>query len=187
MSGTFLRTRPPQRYAWERLFFLRRGCVQETLQYRIADVDVAIQASSEMLELVRESYRRLPVSRDRSDPHVLVRADVDADGSLSVTIGKENYCRLSAGAGRGLVGIEISNAVITAVAQRSRFLVMHAATLERGGEALCLAAPGHSGKTLLAAHLASRGWHILSDEYAFIEPTTGNIVPFPKLLSIRSS
>ncbi len=80
-----------------------------------------------------------------------------------------------------------SNAIITAVAQHSRFLIVHAAALERDGEALCIAAPGHTGKTLLTAHLLSRGWRCLSDEYAFIEPLSGQIVPFPKLLYVRSS
>ena len=159
----------------------------ETVQFRIADVDVSIDAPREIIDIAKESYRRLPSTEGRAEAHALVHAELDAAGTLRIRIGQIDYADVPAGSGRGVVGIELSNAVITAVAQRSRFVILHAAALEMDGEALCIAAPGYSGKTLLASHLVSRGWRILSDEYAFIEPMTGNVVPFQKLLFMRSS
>lgn len=161
--------------------------VSETLQYRIADVDIAIEAPAEILSIIVESYRRFPRTKNRTHPHATVRASLSDDGQLSLTNGEMEYKRLSAAAGHGLIGLELSNAIITAVAAHSRFLILHAAALEHEGQTLCIAAKGHTGKTLLAAHLLSRGWRVLSDEYAFIEPASGHVVPFPKLLYVRSS
>lgn len=154
-------------------------------RYRIADVDVAIEAPEELIAIVAESYRRFPQPRS-TDAHANVSVHTD-DGQFSLRIGEKPYASMSTAAGRGIIGIELSNAIITAVAQHSRFLILHAAVLERNGEALCVAGRGMSGKTLMATHLISRGWRILSDEYAFIEPVSGQIVPFPKLLFVRST
>ncbi len=161
--------------------------MSETLQYRIVDVDIAIEAPAEILSIIVESYRRFPMTKNRTHPHVTVRASLVDDGQLALTIGNVHYKNLSAAAGHGLIGLELSNAIITGVAGHSRFMILHAAAVERDGQALCIAASGHTGKTLLASHLVSRGWRVLSDEYAFIEPAGGRVVPFPKLLYVRSS
>ena len=158
-----------------------------TLRYRIADVDIAVEAPQELLRIVAESYRRFPQPKFGGGAHTIVSTMAHEDGTLSIQIRDREYVRVSAAAGRGLIGLQISNAIITAVSECSRFLVMHAATLERNGEATCIAGRGLAGKTLLATHLVSRGWRILSDEYAFIEPMSGHVVPFPKMLYVRSS
>jgi hypothetical protein len=161
--------------------------VYDVLQYRIADVDVAVEGPADILKIMAESYRRFPNTKGRAAANAHVRAEGGEGGDIAITIGEKNYTTVSPAAGRATVGLELSNAIITAVAQRSRFLIVHAAVVERDGAALCIAARGHAGKTLLASHLLSRGWHCLSDEYAFIEPLSGHIVPFPKLLYVRSS
>jgi hypothetical protein len=51
-----------------------------------------------------------------------------------------------------------------------QFLVVHAAVLERGGNALLLPAPSGSGKSTLCAALAFSGWRLLSDELALRSP-----------------
>jgi hypothetical protein len=159
--------------------------VHDVLQYRIADVDIAIEGPADVLRIVSESYSRFARPINQSC-RAVVRI-VHEEGQLSIRAGDREYAALPAGAGRGIIGIELSNAIITTVAQESRFLILHAAALERNGEALCIAGRGMSGKTLLATHLVSRGWRVLSDEYAFIEPLSGYVVPFPKLLFVRSS
>lgn len=60
------------------------------------------------------------------------------------------------------------NWAITAHAHR--FVVYHAAVLERGGRALVLPAPPGSGKSTLTAALAQRGWRLLSDELGLLDP-----------------
>ena len=53
-------------------------------------------------------------------------------------------------------------------AQATRFLMLHAATVERGGQAIVLPAYSGSGKSTLCAALVHRGWRLLSDEFALV-------------------
>lgn len=53
-----------------------------------------------------------------------------------------------------------------------QWLMVHAACLERGGQAVILPAPPGSGKSTLCAALALRGWRLLSDELTLIDPAT---------------
>lgn len=67
-----------------------------------------------------------------------------------------------------------------------RFLLLHAAVVERGGRALLLpAAPGH-GKTTLCAALAHRGWRLLSDEFGLLRPGTPRMVPVPRPMPLKN-
>jgi hypothetical protein len=49
---------------------------------------------------------------------------------------------------------------------------MHAASLERNGNAVILPAPPGTGKSTLCAALALRGWRLLSDELTLLDPLT---------------
>lgn len=67
-----------------------------------------------------------------------------------------------------------------------RFLMLHAAAVERHGRALLLpAAPGH-GKTTLCAALAHRGWRLLSDEFGLLRPGSPDIVPVPRPMPLKN-
>jgi hypothetical protein len=155
-----------------------------SVQYRVADVDVAITAPPAVLGLLFGAYRRFPKREGAAEVTLSITR---SDSGWDVFIGDRFHSSALASAGNANVALQIANAVIVAVAQRSRFLIMHAAGVERNGEVLCLAGASFSGKTLLTAHLASRGWRVLSDEYAFVEPRSGQVVAFPKLLYVRSS
>ncbi len=73
------------------------------------------------------------------------------------------------------------------VANRAhRYLMIHAAVLERGGRAVMLPAPPGSGKSTLCAALAYRGWRLLSDELTLIGPD-GMIVPVPRPVSLKNA
>lgn len=67
-----------------------------------------------------------------------------------------------------------------------QFLVVHAAVLERGGNALLLPAPSGSGKSTLCAALAFSGWRLLSDELALLDPRHGHVVPLPRPVSLKN-
>ncbi|WP_077035093.1 HprK-related kinase A [Pelomonas sp. KK5] len=54
-----------------------------------------------------------------------------------------------------------------------QYLLIHAAVLERHGRALLMPAPPGSGKSTLCAALLHRGWRLLSDELALLDPDTG--------------
>lgn len=68
-----------------------------------------------------------------------------------------------------------------------QYLIVHAAVLERGGHAVVLPAPPGSGKSTLCAGLAFRGWRLLSDELAVIEPAGGLMMPLPRPISLKNA
>lgn len=68
-----------------------------------------------------------------------------------------------------------------------QYLILHAAVLERGGRALILPAPSGSGKSTLCAGLTFNGWRLLSDELTLIDPSTGQVVPLPRPVSLKNA
>jgi HprK-related kinase A len=68
-----------------------------------------------------------------------------------------------------------------------RWVVVHAAVVERGGNALILPAPPESGKSTLCAALTFSGWRLLSDEFALIDPETGLVLPVPRPISLKEA
>jgi len=67
-----------------------------------------------------------------------------------------------------------------------QYLNLHAAVLERNGRALILPAPSGSGKSTLCAGLLFKGWRLLSDELALIDPQDGSLVPIPRPVSLKN-
>jgi HprK-related kinase A len=68
-----------------------------------------------------------------------------------------------------------------------RYLIIHAAVVERHGQAAILPAPPGSGKSTLCAALVSRGWRLLSDELAMVRLDTGELVPLPRPISLKNA
>jgi HprK-related kinase A len=66
------------------------------------------------------------------------------------------------------------------------YLAFHAAVVERENRALILPAPPGSGKSTLCAGLVCRGWRLLSDEMALIDPDTGHAIPVPRPVSLKN-
>jgi HprK-related kinase A len=66
-------------------------------------------------------------------------------------------------------------------------LNLHAAVLERDGQALILPAPSGSGKSTLCAALAFSGWRLLSDELTLIDPADATIRPLPRPISLKNA
>ncbi|MBK1686138.1 HprK-related kinase A [Rubrivivax gelatinosus] len=72
-------------------------------------------------------------------------------------------------------------------AHAHQFLVCHAAVLERDGRALVLPAPPGSGKSTLTAVLAHRGWRLLSDELALLDPATGLVHGMARAVNLKNA
>lgn len=72
------------------------------------------------------------------------------------------------------------------IAQYSRFVQLHAASLSHGGHGFIFAGASGIGKSTLAAGLLTRGWQYFCDEFALIERDTKNLHSFPKALCIKS-
>ncbi|MGY6512292.1 hypothetical protein ACXIUH_25465, partial [Vibrio parahaemolyticus] len=68
-----------------------------------------------------------------------------------------------------------------ALAQR-RYLLLHASAVERDGRALLMTGESGAGKSTLAALLMTHGWRLMGDEFALLDPATGLVHAFPRLI-----
>jgi HprK-related kinase A len=68
-----------------------------------------------------------------------------------------------------------------------RYLVVHAAVVEKNGRAAILPAPPGSGKSTLCAALVSAGWRLLSDELALLRLADGLLQPVPRPVSLKNA
>lgn len=67
-----------------------------------------------------------------------------------------------------------------------RWVVLHAAVVERHGRAMIMPAPPGSGKSTLCAALVLAGWRLFSDEFGLMDPATGQISPIPRPISLKN-
>jgi HprK-related kinase A len=68
-----------------------------------------------------------------------------------------------------------------------RYLIVHAAVLEKDGRGLILPAPPGSGKSTLCAALVGRGgWRLLSDELTLLRLDDGLLQPNPRPISLKN-
>ena len=86
----------------------------------------------------------------------------------------------------GLLAAEMAMNLQIALGER-HFLLLHAATVERDGKALILTGESGSGKSTMAAVLMSQGWRLLGDEFALIDPASGEAHPFPRPISLKNA
>ena len=86
---------------------------------------------------------------------------------------------------QGLLAAEMGMNLQMALGQK-RFLLLHAAVVERGGRAMLLTGHSGSGKSTLAALLGERGWRFLGDEFALVDPGDGRVHPFPRAVSLKN-
>ena len=86
---------------------------------------------------------------------------------------------------QGLLAAEMGMNLQMALGQR-RFLLLHAASVERDGRAAILTGHSGAGKSTLAALLGERGWRLLGDEFALLDPADGMIHPFPRAISLKN-
>lgn len=68
-----------------------------------------------------------------------------------------------------------------------QWLSIHAASLERNGQAVLLPAPPGSGKSTLCATLALRGWRLLSDELTLLEPGRGQLRALARPINLKNA
>ncbi|MFW2852776.1 HprK-related kinase A [Sphingomonas sp. TX0543] len=85
----------------------------------------------------------------------------------------------------GLLAAEMAMNLQLALGER-RFLLLHAATVERDGRAIVLTGESGAGKSTLAALLSGRGWRLMGDEFALVNPDSGLIHAFPRLVSLKN-
>ncbi len=85
----------------------------------------------------------------------------------------------------GLLAAEMGMNLQLALGER-RFLLLHAASVERDGRALVMTGESGAGKSTMATLLGNDGWRFMGDEFALIEPETGMAFPFPRPSSLKN-
>lgn len=86
---------------------------------------------------------------------------------------------------QGLLAAEMGMNLQMALAQR-RYLLLHASVVERDGRGLLLSGVSGAGKSTLAALLMTRGWRLMGDEFALVDPASGLVHAFPRLISLKN-
>ena len=87
---------------------------------------------------------------------------------------------------QGLLAAEMGMNLQMALGQR-RYVLLHASAVERDGQALLMTGMSGAGKSTLAALLMGRGWRLMGDEFALLDPATGLIHGFPRLISLKNA
>ena len=87
---------------------------------------------------------------------------------------------------QGLLAAEMGMNLQMALGQR-RYLLLHASAVERDGKALLMTGISGAGKSTLAALLSARGWRLMGDEFALLDPETGLVHAFPRLVSLKNA
>jgi HprK-related kinase A len=85
----------------------------------------------------------------------------------------------------GLISAEMAMNLQMALGER-RFLLLHASSVEKDGKVLIMTGESGSGKSTLSALLASRGWRFMGDEFALVDPISGDVHPFPRPVSLKN-
>lgn len=67
-----------------------------------------------------------------------------------------------------------------------RHLLLHASAVERDGRAIVMTGESGSGKSTLATLLGASGWRFMGDEFVLLDPVTGWLRAFPRLVSLKN-
>ena len=85
----------------------------------------------------------------------------------------------------GLLAAEMGMNLQMALGQK-RYLLLHAASVEKDGRALILTGESGAGKSTLAALLGERGWRLMGDEFALLDLDDGCLRAFPRAVSLKN-
>lgn len=85
----------------------------------------------------------------------------------------------------GLLAAEMGMNLQMALGAR-RWLLLHASAVEKNGCAILMTGESGAGKSTLAALLGERGWRLMGDEFALVDPATGLVHGFPRLVSLKN-
>jgi HprK-related kinase A len=85
----------------------------------------------------------------------------------------------------GLLAAEMGMNMQMALGWR-RHVLLHASCVEKDGRAIVMTGESGSGKSTLAAMLGERGWRLMGDEFALLDPDSGRVFAFPRLVSLKN-
>lgn len=85
----------------------------------------------------------------------------------------------------GMVSVEMGLNWQIALSCRN-YVLFHAGVVERDGVGLIMPAMSGSGKSTLSAGLAYDGWRFLADEFGMLDTQNGQLVPYPRPISLKN-
>ncbi|WP_375270777.1 HprK-related kinase A [Sphingomonas sp.] len=86
---------------------------------------------------------------------------------------------------QGLLAAEMAMNLQVALGHR-RHLLLHASCVERDGRAFIMTGESGAGKSTLATLLGARGWRFMGDEFVLLDPLSGDVYAFPRLVSLKN-
>lgn len=87
---------------------------------------------------------------------------------------------------QGLLAAEMGMNLQMALGWR-RHVLLHASCVEKDGQAIVMTGASGSGKSTLAAMLGEHGWRLMGDEFALLDPLSGAMFAFPRLISLKNA
>ena len=149
------------------------------------DVRVAVVADdSAAAELIDETYAAFRSAPGPADEALALRLErTNGAFLLSDSDGYERAWSSRPDAVADLLS-RFMFGLLTRVTERGIYAI-HAGAVESDGGATLLSGRSGAGKTTLVLNLLQRGFRLLSDELAIVEPSTQRILPYRRSLHIR--
>lgn len=143
---------------------------------------VGVVARPDAAAVVRDLFvdAVAPPETEKPDLDVRISGDGDSFSLSGVGHGHQNGLSLPVVLDRLIAGI--NRAAVDHAGDR---LSLHAAVLERDGEALLVLGDTGAGKTTTALALARRGWRYMTDEIAWVAPGAEAVTALYKPLTIK--
>ena len=168
----------------------RRRIRGDGLRFRVGPFLVSLQSPfGAVLHAVELLYAEQPLEPDGPGAHFQIRVDAPTiwrrlmrPQAQFYLDGRTPFIPLPAGMSALVFEAGLNWCIGT---HANQYIVVHAATLERDGVGLVMPARPGSGKSTLCAALVARGWRLLSDEFALIEPQTGLLRPVPRPIALK--
>jgi HprK-related kinase A len=144
---------------WEAPLAEMRRLYQDYPQEGVPDFTVRLEATSFLRRFIR--------------PSVAINGDYMLPDAAPLPLAQ------------GLLAAEMGMNLQMALGWR-RQLILHASAVEKDGKALIMTGASGSGKSTLSAMLGQNGWRFLGDEFALIDPVSGEAVPYPRMISLKN-
>jgi len=160
----------------------------ETFEMNLRAVDARFSLSVEARELaahIQCLFEPL-TSRAPGQCHYRIAADA-TEGGRAYRLYRDDHCIARADTPARLVSALISEVTRRAIERSGRYLLLHAAAAELGGQAVLLPATSGSGKTTLVSALVRDGFRYLSDEMVAVDPATLEAHPYPKPMTFDNA
>lgn len=149
-----------------------------TAVYDVLGVRVGIEADASAIALIDRSYGGFRAS-DRGPTRWLSMSGVRSGTETLRTIEGDDGLSSALDLLHELVVV-----IMAGLLERGLYAV-HAGAVACGDAALMLAGPGGAGKTTLTLALVARGFDVLSDELAVIDPESQTILPYRRNVHVR--